>query len=64
MAAPSQALLLLAEADAVHAALMRRAAALAGFTEGSGEEAELNAIASVVEAYEEKRWPQGKEPWR
>jgi hypothetical protein len=30
-----------------------------GITE---EEAELRAIADVLEAYETKRWPDGKEP--
>jgi hypothetical protein len=53
---------LTAEADAMHGALMRRADALAGCTEGSDEEAELEAIIGLIEAYEQKRWPLGKDP--
>ena len=53
---------LLAEADAQHAALMRRADTLAGCTEGSVEEAELKGIVDAIEAYEARRWPLGKDP--
>jgi hypothetical protein len=62
IAAPSQALPLIAEADAMHAALVRRAQALVGCMKGSVDEAELTAIADLLEAYEAKRWPLGKEP--
>jgi hypothetical protein len=50
------------EADAMHGALMRRADALAGCIEGSEEEAELEKIVDLIEPYEAKRWPLGKEP--
>jgi hypothetical protein len=50
-----------AEPDGMHAALVRRSDALASCLEGSEEEAELKAIANVLEAYEAKRWPLGKE---
>jgi hypothetical protein len=52
---------LTAEADAMHAVLMRRADTLAG-SAGAEEEAELLAISSVLGAYEAKRWPDDKEP--
>jgi hypothetical protein len=52
----------LAEADAMHGALMRRADALAGCTENSREEVELKEIIGLIEAYEIKRWPLGKDP--
>jgi hypothetical protein len=41
---------------------MRRADALAGCTEGSEEEAELEKMIDLIDAYEVKRWPLGKEP--
>jgi hypothetical protein len=50
------------EADAMHALLVLRADALEGYTEGSLEEAEFKTIAKAVEAYEAKRWPDGKIP--
>ena len=53
---------LLAKADAMHGALMRRADELAGCTEESDEEAELRSIVDLIEAYEQKRWPLGKDP--
>ena len=46
----------------MHGALMRRADVPMGFTEGSDDEAELKAIVGLIEAYEAKRWPLGKDP--
>jgi hypothetical protein len=53
---------LTSEADAMYRALMRRADALADCAEGSGEIAELKTIVDLLEAYEAKRWPNGREP--
>jgi hypothetical protein len=52
----------MAEADAMHGALMLHADALAGCMEGSEEDIELQAIVDLIEAYEAKRWPLGKDP--
>ena len=43
------------------AVLMRRADALSGCTEDSPEEDALQTIIDVIETYEAKRWPTGKE---
>jgi hypothetical protein len=50
------------EADALHALLVLRADELIGCTEGSPEEAELEAISDAIEGYEAIRWPDGKVP--
>jgi hypothetical protein len=55
---------LAAEADAMHGALMRRADDLAGCQEASGEKAELKGMVDLLEAYEAKRWPLGKNECR
>ena len=60
-AATPAGLLSTAEADAMHTVLMVRADALDGCAEGSPEETELKSIATAIEAYEAKRWPNGKE---
>jgi hypothetical protein len=52
----------LANADDLHGALMRRADALAGCLEGSGEEAALQGIVNLIESYEAQRWPLGRDP--
>ena len=49
------------ESDRMHALLVERADALHGCFEGSPEAKERQAIADVLEAYEAKRWPAGKE---
>jgi hypothetical protein len=53
---------LTAEADVMHAALVRRSDALAACLEGEQEEAELRLIADALDAYESKRWPLGRDP--
>ena len=51
-----------AEADAMHVLLVLRADAIEGCTENSEEARELAMIAEALEAYECKRWPDGKVP--
>jgi hypothetical protein len=51
-----------AEADAMHALLVLRADELEGCTANSEDARELAMIAEVLEAYECKRWPEGKVP--
>jgi hypothetical protein len=46
----------------MHGALVQRADALEGCTEGSDEEAEFKRVVDAIEAYEARRWPAGKEP--
>jgi len=53
---------ILAEADAMHSALVQRADALKGCLEGSEEEAELAVITDAIAAYEAVRWPAGNVP--
>jgi hypothetical protein len=53
---------MLSAADSMHTALVSRADALMGYTEGSPEEAELSSIADAIEPYEAVRWPNGKIP--
>lgn len=50
------------EADLMHGLLVARADALEGFGADTPEEAEYAAIAEVIETYEAKRWPNGREP--
>jgi hypothetical protein len=51
---------LVAEADALHAALVLCADTLEGCAEGSPEERDLGLITEVITAYEAKRWPNGR----
>ena len=46
----------------MHSLLAHRADKIAGCTEGSEEETELEMIAHAVETYEAPRWPDGKVP--
>lgn len=52
----------LPEADAMHALLVSRADELDGCTKGSPEDAECIKLVEAIEAYEAKRWPDGKIP--
>ena len=47
------------EADRMFTLLVKRAAELAHCRMGSPQEEEFDRLASAIEAYEEKRWPQG-----
>jgi hypothetical protein len=58
---PTLATSLLPDADALHALLVDRADQLMGCIENSADEDELVAIGEAIEAYELKRWPEGKE---
>jgi hypothetical protein len=49
-------------ADKMHALLVARADELDGCTEGSPEEAEYIKLVEAIEAYEERRWFDGKIP--
>jgi hypothetical protein len=51
-----------AKADAMHALLVVRADVLMGEPEASDGATELQLISDAVEAYEIRRWPQGKIP--
>ena len=42
--------------------MVQRADDLAGCTEGSDEEQKLESSVNAIEAYEAKRWPEGKVP--
>ncbi len=48
------------DADALFGLLVKRADELAGCTEGSAEEGELEALTDAIEAYEAVRWPGGR----
>ena len=50
------------EADAMHALLVLRADEIEGYTEKSEEEKEFGMLCEITEAYEAKRWPDGKVP--
>ena len=49
-------------ADKMHALLVERADELDGCTEGSPEETEHIKLIEAIAAYEEHRWPDGKNP--
>jgi hypothetical protein len=52
--------ILVPEADAMHGRLVRRADDIAGCTKGSDEEQEFGSIVNAIEAYDAKRWREGK----
>jgi hypothetical protein len=52
---------LVAAADAMHRVLVEGADGLVGCIENSDDEKELVRIGEVIEAYEGRRWPKGKE---
>jgi hypothetical protein len=52
----------MAEADVMHALLVLRADAIEGCAEISEEAREFAMITQALEAYEAKRWPDGKIP--
>jgi hypothetical protein len=54
---PEQVAHLTSVTDKMHALLVKRADELIGCTENSPEEAELAALADVIDAYEAQRWP-------
>jgi hypothetical protein len=58
----SVAVLVPAVTDPMHALLVQRADELENCAKGSVEEAELEGIVDVIEAYEAVRWPEGKAP--
>lgn len=51
----------MAEADALHALLVKRVRHLAGGTDGLLEETELSSIIDAIQAYEAVRWPNGRQ---
>jgi hypothetical protein len=58
--APPSSAVLTAEADALFGMLADQAGELMGCVEGSAEDAQLQRIRGVLEAYESKRWPGGR----
>jgi hypothetical protein len=50
------------EADALYVLLVERADEITKYSVGSGEMEEFRAITKALEAYEEQRWSNDKEP--